>query len=92
MAKAVGVTPTSVSEWETDKSTPREEALAKLAKFLGVTPAFLRYGIVPGGVPEILRGARRLTEEELDRAEAIVERAKPSAPKAAAEKRGGKSA
>lgn len=45
IAKAVGVTSTSVSEWEADKKSPREDALAKLAKFLGVTPAYLRYGV-----------------------------------------------
>lgn len=45
IAAAVGVTSTSVSEWEADKKVPREDALARLAKVLGTTPAWLRYGI-----------------------------------------------
>lgn len=45
IAAAVGVTATSVSEWEADKKAPREDALARLAKFLDTTPAWLRYGI-----------------------------------------------
>ena len=48
VAKAVGVTNTSMSEWENDKKAPREGALAKLADYLGVTPAYLRYGVLPG--------------------------------------------
>jgi transcriptional regulator with XRE-family HTH domain len=46
VADAVGYSRTAVSEWEAGTKIPREEALAKLATFLGVTPAFLRYGIV----------------------------------------------
>lgn len=46
VATAVGVDPSTVTAWEQGKKTPREEALAKLARVLGVTPAFLRYGIV----------------------------------------------
>lgn len=51
VAKAVGVVPSAVTFWETDQKQPREDALAKLAAYLGVTPAFLRYGV--RDVPEI---------------------------------------
>jgi transcriptional regulator with XRE-family HTH domain len=50
VADAVGYSRTAVSEWEADVKVPREEAVAKLSDFLGVTPAFLRYGI--GGRPD----------------------------------------
>lgn len=45
VADAVGYSRTAVSEWEADVKVPREEALVKVAAFLGVTPAFLRYGV-----------------------------------------------
>jgi transcriptional regulator with XRE-family HTH domain len=62
-AKAVGVTGTSMSEWESNKVIPREDALAKLAAFLGVTPAYLRYGVVNAdGTPELVQAP---TAEEI---------------------------
>lgn len=51
VAKAVGASKASVSRWENDIDIPREGALAKLAKYLGVTPAYLRYGIGKAPVP-----------------------------------------
>ncbi len=51
IADAAGTTLTSLSEWEGDKKAPREKALMKLAKVLGVTPAYLRYGV--GDVPMV---------------------------------------
>ncbi len=45
IAEAVGVDPSTVSLWENDKKSPREETLQRLADYLGVTPAYLRYGI-----------------------------------------------
>jgi transcriptional regulator with XRE-family HTH domain len=65
MAKAVGVTPTSVSEWESDKSVPREDALAKLADYLGVTPAYLRYGIGDLGIAEQAEASAEQTITDL---------------------------
>lgn len=53
MAKAVAVTATSVSEWEADKKTPREPTLVRLAKFLEVTPAYLRYGYQGATLPAL---------------------------------------
>jgi transcriptional regulator with XRE-family HTH domain len=92
VAEALGVSPATVYRWESDEKSPREDALAKLSTYLGVTPAYLRYGVQPGAIPEILRGARKLTEEELDRADVIAARAKQSTRQPAAKKRanGGK--
>lgn len=45
LARAIGTTSASISEWEADKKQPREPSLVKLAKFLGVSPAYLRYGV-----------------------------------------------
>lgn len=47
LAEAVGVDPSTITAWEQGKKSPREEVLAKLAAFLGVTPAYLRYGVRP---------------------------------------------
>lgn len=44
VATALGVGPATVSRWEADQAIPREEALVRLATYLGVTPSFLRYG------------------------------------------------
>jgi transcriptional regulator with XRE-family HTH domain len=51
MGKAAGVTAAAISLWESNGRAPREEALAKLAAYLGVTPAFLRYGVEPTAAP-----------------------------------------
>lgn len=48
VAKAIGVSGAAVSQWESDERAPREEAFAKLADYLGVTPAYLRYGVTEG--------------------------------------------
>lgn len=45
MARAVGVSGATVSDWEAGNVVPRDEYLAKLAAFLGVTREFLRYGV-----------------------------------------------
>jgi transcriptional regulator with XRE-family HTH domain len=44
IARAVGVSGAAVSEWEAGKSVPRDDLMVRLADYLGVTPAFLRYG------------------------------------------------
>lgn len=49
VAEAVGVVPSAVTFWETDEKSPREDTLAKVADYLGVTPAYLRYGVTEGG-------------------------------------------
>jgi transcriptional regulator with XRE-family HTH domain len=45
IAEACGVDPSMISLYELGKNVPREDALTKLADFLGVTPAYLRYGV-----------------------------------------------
>lgn len=49
VARAIGATGASVSEWEADKKAPREDALLKLARYFKVSPAYLRYGVVQPG-------------------------------------------
>jgi transcriptional regulator with XRE-family HTH domain len=44
-ARRVGVTPTAVWNWEKNSITPRQPALEAIAKVLGVTTAFLLYGV-----------------------------------------------
>ena len=45
LADAVGVHQTTVTYWESDKTAPKDRALAKVAEFLKTTPEWLRYGI-----------------------------------------------
>jgi transcriptional regulator with XRE-family HTH domain len=45
IAEAVGVDPSMVTLYERG-SVPSEAVLAKLARFFGTTPAYLRYGVV----------------------------------------------
>lgn len=75
IAEAVGVDPSTVSLWEADTKVPREKALVALAAYLGVTPAYLRYGIEPS------RSYGLVAEPEPV--------AKPAPAKKAARKRGG---
>jgi transcriptional regulator with XRE-family HTH domain len=84
MARAVGVTGTSVSEWESDKVVPREDALAKLAEFLHVTPAYLRYGVTEPG-----RALDRAAEEAEGQTPELLHEKAP-AGKASAKKTGRK--
>ncbi len=50
VAELAGTTPATMSRWESDTAVPKEDALAVLAKVLGVTPAYLRYGV--GDIPK----------------------------------------
>lgn len=78
LAASVGVDPSTVSLWESDKKSPREEALAKLAAYLGVTPAYLRYGIPTDALsPEALPEGVREGKGEI-----VAGRGAPSAAKA----------
>lgn len=75
VAKAAGVSSASLSQWENDERVPRDPALLRLAAFLGVSPAYLRYGTgAPGLVDDLINPAtdRKLTAEEIDRARAAV--------------------
>jgi transcriptional regulator with XRE-family HTH domain len=49
VAKAIGVSGATISDCESDKKVPGEPILAKLAKYLDTTPAYLRYGIGEAG-------------------------------------------
>lgn len=46
LADDLGVAASTVGRWERDERVPREDALLNLAKTLGVSPAWLRYGEV----------------------------------------------
>ena len=70
VAEAVGVDPSTITAWESGRKSPRDAALTKLAAYLGVTPAWLRYGIreasadvvIVGGLP--MEQVERISEEE----------------------------
>jgi transcriptional regulator with XRE-family HTH domain len=85
VADATGYSRTAVSEWEADLKSPREDAVKKLADYLGVTAAYLRYGISPtitvGGAP--IRHDRTFTEAELAEARRIVAEREAAAQKPA---------
>lgn len=80
VAKAVGVSGAAVSDWEADKKVPREDALMRLAKFLRVTPQFLRYGVL-----EPAAGVPMHAEFKTFTAEEIAEAVAKSTPEAMAE-------
>jgi transcriptional regulator with XRE-family HTH domain len=74
IAKAVEISPASLSEYEADKKVPREGVLARLAAYLGVTPAYLRYGIAPATPqvdPDPTRD-RKVTAKERANLEALA--------------------
>ena len=45
LARKVGVTPQAVQKWEKAKTVPRGYTLEKLAGVLGVSPAYIQFGI-----------------------------------------------
>jgi transcriptional regulator with XRE-family HTH domain len=44
VAEAAAVDPVTVSQWRGDRQAPSDEALVRVAAFLGTSVAFLRYG------------------------------------------------
>lgn len=52
VAKALSVSESTVSRWEAGEVMPRDDVLTRLAKYFGVTPAWLRYGQEPRAAPE----------------------------------------
>jgi transcriptional regulator with XRE-family HTH domain len=73
IAAGVGVTPAAYSRWERGERTPSEAWVQKLAKFFGVTPAYLRYGVPEAQVlvnvrshpdPDAVPSGRRKAEGE----------------------------
>jgi transcriptional regulator with XRE-family HTH domain len=57
VARAIGVSGPTYSEYESGKIVPRDGVMERLAAYLGVTPAYLRYGVgetvAPPSVPEV---------------------------------------
>jgi transcriptional regulator with XRE-family HTH domain len=96
VATGIGVTVAAYSRWETGQRVPREEDVAKLAEFFGVTPAYLRYGVViPPSAPDDITALidptkdRRLTGAEIERArEAVAQEQRAAKP--AKRKNGGR--
>lgn len=88
LAEMVGVSLSTVSRWEDDLRNPEEEALAKLASVLQVTPAWLRYGAEPMR-PEVETSAeqRAVTERLKREAEAEIEEREKARHKAGAKQR-----
>jgi transcriptional regulator with XRE-family HTH domain len=81
VAAAVGTSPTNVSRWERGLVVPGDDNIQKLAKYFGVTPGWLRYGV--GGreaVDVIVRNPdgsvavieAKTTENEKGKTEAFV--------------------
>jgi transcriptional regulator with XRE-family HTH domain len=86
LAKAAGVSGPTVSDWEAGKKVPREAALMKLADYLGVTPAYLRYGIMPVDPPALPDGEIR---HDVDAARAENHAKREAETRAVGEGRGG---
>lgn len=61
LARLVGVTPPTVSQWESDASEPPLATIVKIAATLGVEPGRLAFGDVPTGAPT----SGQLTEGEI---------------------------
>lgn len=51
LAKDLGINESAVRHWKKDASEPRGDTLLRMAEYLGVTPAWLRFG-EPGPAPE----------------------------------------
>lgn len=47
LARKIGVTPQAVQKWEKAKTVPRGTTLQRLADVLGVSPAYIQFGITP---------------------------------------------
>lgn len=88
MAGRVGVTPATAYAWEADEKSPREPALDRLAAILGVSPAYLRYGvpIQPGPTEPSPTEKAEFVNGEL--AAARAERERVAAAKAAGGSKG----
>lgn len=85
LAAAAGVDPSAITLYEGDKSNVGEEVLGRLADYLGVTPAWLRYGVkeAPGPVEPNPLLDQRISDEEIRAARAqVAARKRPAAKKA----------
>jgi transcriptional regulator with XRE-family HTH domain len=84
LAKRLGVSSESVYNWESDATVPSEASMVKLAAILGVTPAYLRYGVTEPG-----RAIDRTVEEAEGQTPELLHEKAP-ARKASAKKTGRK--
>lgn len=63
LAKAAGVTPATVSRWESGESPPKDGALIRLAHYFGVTRGWLRYGEEPREAQSVVPTTEQLRRE-----------------------------
>lgn len=68
MADDLGVSASTVGRWERDERRPRPGALVKIAKHLGVSAAWLDYGVPEpsNGGPQRITDTYREVEADLD--------------------------
>jgi phage repressor protein C with HTH and peptisase S24 domain len=69
MARFIGVSPQAVQKWIAGGSEPRGKNLELAAEFLGVTPAFLKFGLQveqAAEISQLLPGARRVHASDAD--------------------------
>lgn len=68
VAKAIGTTGATVSRWEGGKVMPNDEVIVRLARYFGVTPAWLRFGQEPRAAPSrtMERDPRKQKPNELE--------------------------
>lgn len=82
LAKTLGVSPGAVSQWENGTTEPSLAVLPKLAQALGVSAGWLAFGEEPAADdPTNPATARRLTEAELDRADAAAAKKRGDGPR-----------
>jgi transcriptional regulator with XRE-family HTH domain len=67
VAEAVEATPPTVSRWEAGLTVPGDKKMERLAKYFGVTPAWLRYGQEPREAPEKTSLDPRAKEQSADK-------------------------
>jgi transcriptional regulator with XRE-family HTH domain len=63
VSRATGVSPTTLSDWKSGKSTPKQDKLQKIADYFGVTIEYLMTGREDSAAQKITSLSR---QEELD--------------------------
>jgi transcriptional regulator with XRE-family HTH domain len=91
LARQLGVTPPTVSQWEADASEPELAMIVKIAAALGVSPGYLAFGeasdvsdpdvMLIGGLPIRRSTLRRLSDEEIAAARQAVAESVREAPR-----------
>ncbi len=54
VAKAIGVSNATVGRWEASEVMPDDAKMERLARYFGVTAAWLRYGTEPREAPQLV--------------------------------------